>query len=67
MQVREIQRLLLRNNKTYEENRLREWRERKLMLDEDEKLHGMYLREGTKNEQQRMEEEAKEHREREID
>ena len=67
MQVREIQRLLLRNNKVFEENRLREWRERKLMLDEDEKLHGIYLKEETKNEQVRMEDEAKEHREREID
>ena len=37
------------------------------MLDEDEKLHGIYLKEETKNEQQRMEEEAREHREQEID
>ena len=37
------------------------------MLDEDEKLHAMYLKEETKNEQARMEEEAREHREREID
>ena len=37
------------------------------MLDEDEKLHAMYLKEETKNEQGRMEEEAREHREREID
>jgi hypothetical protein len=27
--IREIQRLLQRNNKIFEENRLREWRERK--------------------------------------
>jgi hypothetical protein len=50
-EVREIQRLLIRNNKAFNENRLREWRERKLMLDEDEKLHGIYLKEETKNEQ----------------
>lgn len=66
-EVREIQRLLIRNNKAFTENRLREWRERKLMLDEDEKLHSIYLKEETKNEQQRMEEEAREHREQEID
>lgn len=38
-----------------------------MMLDEDEKLHAMYLKEETKDEQGRMEEEAREHREREID
>ena len=57
----------MRNNKKFEENRLREWKERKLMLDEDEKLHSIYLKEETKNEQDRMEEEAREHRTREID
>lgn len=65
--VREIQRLLQRNNKEFNENRLREWKERKHMLNEDEKLHGMYLKEETKTEQVRMEEEAREHREMEID
>lgn len=65
--IREIQRLLLRNNKIFEENRLREWRERKQMLEEDENLHARYLKLETKLEQLRMEEEAREHREREID
>ena len=37
------------------------------MLDEDEKLHAMYLKEETKDEQGRMEEEARWTREREID
>ena len=67
LQIREIQRLLLRNNKIFEENRLREWRERKQMLEEDENLHARYLKLETKMEQLRMEEEAREHREREID
>ena len=67
LQIREIQRLLLRNNKIFEENRLREWRERKQMLEEDENLHARYLKLETKAEQLRMEEEAREHREREID
>ena len=67
LQIREIQRLLLRNNKIFEENRLREWRERKQMLEEDENLHARYLKLETKLEQLRMEEEAREHREREID
>ena len=66
-EIREIQRLLQRNNKQFNENRLREWQERKCMRDEDEKLHNLYLQEETKIEQYRMEEEAKEFREREID
>ena len=57
----------MRNNKIFEENRLREWRERKQMLEEDEALHARYLKLETKMEQLRMEEEAREHREREID
>ena len=66
-EIREIQRLLLRNNKAYDENRLREWKERKLMLEEDEKLHGLYLKQETAQEQGRMEEEARDHRTKEID
>ena len=66
-QVRSIQEKLKRNNKLYEAERLKEWRERKSMRDEDEKLTEMYLDEQTKREQKRMEEENKEHREREID
>lgn len=34
-QIRSIQEKLLRNNKKYQEDRLREWRERKTMLGED--------------------------------
>ena len=37
------------------------------MLEEDENLHARYLKLETKMEQLRMEEEAREHREREID
>lgn len=42
-QVRSIQEKLMRNNRIYNENRLREWRERKSMRFEDEKLTEMYL------------------------
>ena len=66
-QIRSIQDKLRRNNKIYEANRLREWKERKSMLAEDQALGSMYLTEQTKKEQDRMEEENKEHREREID
>ena len=66
-QIRSIQQKLRRNNEIYKENRLREWRERKSMLAEDQELTSMYLIEQTKKEQDRMEEENKEHREREID
>ena len=66
-QVRSIQDKLLKNNRKYEEARLREWRERKTMRAEDDQLTKLYLDESTKREQARMEEENKEHREREID
>ena len=66
-QVRSIQLKLLRNNEYYEADRIREWRERKAMRMEDQELTEMYLDEQTKREQNRMEEENKEHREREID
>lgn len=43
----------------YDENRLREWRERKGMGDEDKALTKYYLQKETENEQKRMEEETK--------
>jgi hypothetical protein len=55
---------LLRNNKAlYDAERLKEWRERKLMRDEDQKLQAKYLKEHSKQEQERIEEETKELRE----
>jgi hypothetical protein len=58
---------LRRNKKKYDEERLREWRERKLMNDEDIKLRALFLNEQSRKEELRMEEEARELREREID
>jgi hypothetical protein len=46
---------------------LREWRERKLMNDEDIRLKNLYLEEQSRKEQERMEEEARELREQELD
>jgi hypothetical protein len=51
----------------YDEERLREWRERKFMNDEDVRLKNLYLEEESRKEKERMEEEARELREREID
>ncbi len=42
---REIQDKLRRNKAKFDEERLREWRERKSMRGEDEKLREMYLKE----------------------
>lgn len=42
--VREIQELLKQNKKAYDAERLKEWRERKLMKDEDTRLHELYLK-----------------------
>jgi len=42
---REIQEKLRRNKAKFDEERLREWRERKCMRGEDEKLREMYLKE----------------------
>lgn len=66
-QIRAIQDNLRRNKKQYDEDRLREWRERKLMNDEDVRLKNQYLEEQARAEQERMEEEARELREKEID
>jgi hypothetical protein len=61
--VRKIQDNLKRNKAMYDEERLREWRERKLMYDEDVRLKTLYLQEQSRKEQMRMEEEARELRE----
>jgi hypothetical protein len=61
------QEYLLRNKALYDKERLKEWKERKLMNDEDVRLKNLYLEEESKKEKDRMEEEARELREREID
>jgi hypothetical protein len=66
-QTRTIQDNLRNNKRKYDEERLREWRERKLMNDEDIRLKNLYLEEQARKEQERMEEEARELREQEID
>jgi predicted flavoprotein YhiN len=63
---REIQKKLKSNKAKYDQERLREWKERKSMKTEDENLKAMFLDERSKNEQQRMEEEIKETREAEL-
>ena len=63
---RQIQEYLLRNKALYDKERLKEWKERKLMRAEDESLRKMYLAQGSTKEQQRMEEEAREIREMEL-
>ena len=55
------------NKQQYDEERLKEWRERKCMRDEDHQLTKYYLEQETANEQARMEEDAQMTREREID
>lgn len=66
-QTRTIQDNLRRNKAKYDAERLKEWRERKLMNDEDVRLKNLYLEEESRKEKDRMEEEARELREREID
>jgi hypothetical protein len=51
----------------YDAERLKEWRERKLMKNEDERLHALYLKEQSKHEEKRMENETRELREAQID
>ena len=63
---RAIQDYLRRNKSQYDAERQKEWRERKKMRHEDEKLRELYLEEQSKKEQSRMEEEAKEIRESEL-
>ena len=57
----------MRNKAMYDAERMKEWRERKLMRAEDQQLAKYYLEEETAKEQNRMEEEAKSTREREIE
>ena len=57
----------MRNKAEYDAERLKEWKERKLMNDEDVRLKNLYLEEQAKKYQLRMEEEAKEAKEKEID
>ena len=79
---RAIQDFLTRNKQLYDAERLKEWNERKLMREDDEKmkellLHALllllalllkelFLQEQSKKEQERMEEEAREIREAEL-
>ena len=51
----------------YDAERLKEWRERKLMRHEDEGLQAKYLKEQSKAEELRMEQETKELREAQIE
>lgn len=64
---RQIQEYLKRNKALYDAERVKEWRERKKMKHEDEKLREMFLSDNAKKEQGRMEEEAGEVREAELD
>ena len=48
--VRKLQEQLRRNKAKFDEERLREWNERRLMRDEDAELHKMYLIEQTTKE-----------------
>ena len=63
---RAIQSYLRRNKALYDAERVKEWKERKLMRDEDHQLKELYLAEQGKDEQDRMEEEAGEIREMEL-
>ena len=59
---------LLRGNKAqYDEDRLREWRERKMMGGEDTQLKNLYLEEETRKAKERMEEETQELQEKKMD
>jgi hypothetical protein len=49
-QARTIQDNLRRNKRKYDEDRLREWKERKLMNDEDIRLKNLYLEEQARKE-----------------
>lgn len=66
-QIRTIQENLKRNKAQYDQDRLREWKERKLMNDEDVRLKNQYIEEHARKQQEQFEEEARELREREID
>ena len=63
---RQIQEYLKRNKAIYDAERVKEWRERKYMRGEDEKLRKMYMGENANREQAIIEEEAREIREAEL-
>jgi hypothetical protein len=63
---RAIQQYLQRNKALYDAERLKEWKERKLMREEDQQLKELYLAEQGQDETARMEEEAGEIREMEL-
>ena len=63
---RQIQEYLVRNKAIYDAERLKEWKERKIMRNEDEHLRKMYMTENANKEQAIMEEEAREIREAEL-
>jgi hypothetical protein len=63
---RAIQQYLQRNKALYDSERLKEWKERKLMREEDQKLKELFLADQGLEEQGRMEEEAGEIREMEL-
>ena len=65
--MRTIQDYLNANKTDYDIERRKEWQERKQMGAEDQALAKYYLELETKKEQERMEEEAKSTRSREID
>lgn len=56
----------MRNKANYDAERIKEWQERKVMRDTDEKLRELYLKRQSKKEQVRMEEEAQVVREGEL-
>jgi len=57
----------MRNKAEFDEDRLREWRERKRAYREDTKLKELYLEEQAREELRRAEDEAKGLRDRELD
>ncbi len=63
---RAIQDYLKRNKAIYDAERLKEWRERRLMRAEEEALRELYLQENSKKQQERFEEEDREIRENEL-
>ena len=63
---REIQDKLRGNKAKYDGERIKEWKERKFMKAEDERLAELYMQLNSKKEQARIEDEANEIREAEL-
>lgn len=61
-----IQDCLRKNKHEYDVERIKEWKERKVMREEDDRLRAMYTHEQAQKEQGRMEDEAREIREAEL-